>query len=159
TLVSRIDPNSETFRENETAQRQLVAELHERLAKTALGGPEKSRERHLARGKLLPRDRVDQLLDNRSPFLEVAPLAANGMYDDESCGGRLSAGIWLANGKHVVVSSTGATVKAGTHRPMTGKKHLREAARALDSHIPSIYPVDSARAFLPKQDEACPDRD
>src|SRR5690606_4480282 len=99
TLVSQIDPNSEAFRENDAAQRQLVAELHERLARTALGGPEKSRQRHISRGKLLPRDRVDQLLDNGSPFLEVAPLAANGMYNDDSPGAGVIAGIGLVNGK------------------------------------------------------------
>src|SRR5690554_4302121 len=114
TLVSRIDPNSDTFCENESAQRQLVAELHERLAQTALGGPQKSRERHIAWGKLLPRDRVDQLLDEGSPFLEVAPFAANGMYDDDSPGAGVIAGIGLVDGKHVMVLSNDATVKGGT---------------------------------------------
>jgi 3-methylcrotonyl-CoA carboxylase beta subunit len=159
TLVSRIDPNSDTFRENEAAQRRLVAELHERLATTALGGPEKSRQRHVSRGKLLPRDRVDQLLDEGSPFLEVAPLAANGMYHDDSPGAGLIAGIGLVNGRHVMVLSNDATVKGGTYYPMTVKKHLRAQEIALENHLPCIYLVDSGGAFLPKQDEVFPDRD
>jgi 3-methylcrotonyl-CoA carboxylase beta subunit len=159
TLVSRIDPSSDTFRENASAQRQLVAELHERLASTALGGPEKSRQRHIARGKLLPRDRVDQLLDDGSPFLEVAPLAANGMYHDDSPGAGLIAGIGLVNGRHVMVLSNDATVKGGTYYPMTVKKHLRAQEIALENQIPCIYLVDSGGAFLPKQDEVFPDRD
>src|SRR5690554_5493674 len=101
TLVSQIDPQSESFIKNEAEQRALVAELRARLAKTALGGSEKSRQRHLSRGKLLPRDRVDQLLDDGSPFLEVAPLAANGMYNDDAPGAGLIAGIGVVNGRHV----------------------------------------------------------
>jgi 3-methylcrotonyl-CoA carboxylase beta subunit len=159
TLVSRIDPNSDTFRENEAAQRGLVADLHERLATTALGGPEKSRQRHVARGKLLPRDRVDQLLDDGSPFLEVAPLAANGMYHDDSPGAGLIAGIGVVNGRHVMVLSNDATVKGGTYYPMTVKKHLRAQEIALENQIPCIYLVDSGGAFLPKQDDVFPDRD
>src|SRR5688572_32941497 len=119
TLVSRIDPNSDTFRGNETAQRQLVAELHERLAKTALGGPEKSRERHVSRGKLLPRDRVDALLDPGSPFLELSALAANGMYDDEAPGAGVITGIGRVSGRECVIVANDATVKGGTYYPMT----------------------------------------
>src|SRR6476661_7943284 len=97
TLISSVDATSATFEENQAAQLILVAELKQRLAVNALGGPERSRERHLARGKLLPRDRVDQLLDSGSPFLEIAPLAAEGLYDDEAPGAGVIAGIGLVH--------------------------------------------------------------
>ncbi|MFF2052277.1 carboxyl transferase domain-containing protein [Leifsonia sp. NPDC058194] len=142
-----------------TTQRELVAELHERLAVAAAGGPERSRERHVARGKLLPRDRIDTLLDEGSPFLEIAPLAATGMYGDESPSAGVIAGIGLVRGRHVMVVCNDATVKGGTYYPMTVKKHLRAQEIALENRLPCIYLVDSGGAFLPMQDDVFPDRD
>ncbi len=159
TLSSALDTGSESFRANDAAQRALVAELNERLSATALGGPEKSRERHVARGKLLPRDRVNRLLDDSSPFLEVAPLAAHDLYDNDSPGAGLVAGIGLVHGRHVMVVANDATVKGGTYYPLTVKKHLRAQEIARENRLPCIYLVDSGGAFLPKQDEVFPDRD
>jgi 3-methylcrotonyl-CoA carboxylase beta subunit len=159
TLASRIDAGSTEFAVNDAAQRALVADLQQRLAVAAQGGPEKSRQRHLARGKLLPRERIDHLLDEGSPFLEIAPLAANGMYDGDSPGAGLIAGIGLVHGRHVLVISNDATVKGGTYYPMTVKKHLRAQEIALENRLPCIYLVDSGGAFLPMQDEVFPDRE
>src|SRR5690554_2388317 len=106
------------FADNDKSHRDLVAELRERLATAALGGPQRSRERHVARGKLLPRDRIDELLDEGSPFLEIAPLAASGLYGDEAPGAGVIAGIGLVHGRHVLVISNDATVKGGTYFPM-----------------------------------------
>ncbi|MFJ3392955.1 carboxyl transferase domain-containing protein [Leifsonia aquatica] len=142
-----------------TTQRELVAELRERLAVAAAGGPERSRERHIARGKLLPRDRIDTLLDEGSPFHEIAPLAATGMYGDESPAAGVIAGIGLVHGRHVMVVCNDATVKGGTYYPMTVKKHLRAQEIALENRLPCIYLVDSGGAFLPMQDDVFPDRD
>ena len=113
----------------------------------------------MARGKLLPRERIDQLLDDGSPFLEIAPLAADGMYNDESPGAGVIAGIGLVHGRQVLVISNDATVKGGTYYPITVKKHLRAQEIALENRLPCIYLVDSGGAFLPKQDEVFPDRD
>jgi 3-methylcrotonyl-CoA carboxylase beta subunit len=159
TLASRMDTAAPDFRGNDAAQRALAADLRERMAAAALGGPERSRERHLARGKLLPRERIDQLLDEGSPFLELSPLAATGMYDDESPGAGIIAGIGLVHGRHVLVISNDATVKGGTYYPITVKKHLRAQKVALENRLPCIYLVDSGGAFLPRQDEVFPDRD
>ncbi|RJT80797.1 methylcrotonoyl-CoA carboxylase [Arthrobacter cheniae] len=158
TLTSKVDPLSPTFRANSAAQTELVDDLQRRLATAALGGPEHSRERHVARGKLLPRERIDHLLDDGSPFLEIAPLAANGMYDDECPGAGVIAGIGLVHGRHVLVISNDATVKGGTYYPMTVKKHLRAQEIALENNLPCVYLVDSGGAFLPRQDEVFPDR-
>ncbi|MCU1598218.1 MAG: methylcrotonoyl-CoA carboxylase [Glaciihabitans sp.] len=159
TLSTRADRSDHAFRDNDSAQRALVAELKERLATAALGGPAKSRERHVARGKLLPRERVDQLLDVGSPFLEIAPLAANGVYGDEAPGAGVVAGIGLVHGRPVLVISNDATVKGGTYFPLTVKKHLRAQEIAFENRLPCIYLVDSGGAYLPMQDEVFPDRD
>jgi len=159
TLTSRLDTGSEAFAANESAQAALAAELRARLADAALGGPEKSRERHAARGKLLPRERIDQLLDDGSPFLEIAPLAASGMYNDDSPGAGVIAGIGLVHGRQVLVVSNDATVKGGTYYPMTVKKHLRAQEIAFENRLPCVYLVDSGGAFLPRQDEVFPDRE
>ncbi|MDQ1575712.1 MAG: 3-methylcrotonyl-CoA carboxylase beta subunit [Microbacteriaceae bacterium] len=159
TLTSELDATSPAFAANDAAQRDLVAELRVRMSVAAQGGPQSSRDRHVARGKLLPRERIDQLLDDGSPFLEIAPLAANGMYDDESPGAGVIAGIGLVHGRHVLVISNDATVKGGTYYPMTVKKHLRAQEIAIDNRLPCIYLVDSGGAFLPMQDEVFPDRD
>jgi 3-methylcrotonyl-CoA carboxylase beta subunit len=159
TLASRLDTAGSAFEANSLAQRALAEELRKRLATAAVGGPEKSRQRHMARGKLLPRERIDRLLDDGSPFLEIAPLAANGMYNDDSPGAGIITGIGLVHGRHVLVISNDATVKGGTYYPMTVKKHLRAQEIALENRLPCIYLVDSGGAFLPKQDEVFPDRD
>ena len=159
TIASRLDATSAAFAANREAQLGLARELKERLAAAALGGPEKSRERHVARGKLLPRERIDRLLDDGSPFLEIAPLAANGMYNGDSPGAGVIAGIGLVHGRQVLVISNDATVKGGTYYPMTVKKHLRAQEIALENRLPCIYLVDSGGAFLPKQDEVFPDKE
>ena len=159
TLTSTVDPSSDGFAANDAAHRALVSELRERLATAALGGPERSRERHVSRGKLLPRDRVDELLDEGSPFLELAPLAATGLYDDEAPGAGVIAGIGLVHGRQVLVICNDATVKGGTYFPMTVKKHLRAQEVALENRLPCVYLVDSGGAYLPLQDEVFPDRE
>ncbi|MCY7405729.1 MAG: methylcrotonoyl-CoA carboxylase [Cryobacterium sp.] len=158
-LTSELDHSAPTFRANDTEQRALVADLRSRLATAALGGPEASRQRHVARGKLLPRERVDRLLDEGSPFLEIAPLAATGLYHDDSPGAGLIAGIGLVHGRPVLVICNDATVKGGTYYPLTVKKHLRAQEIALENRLPCVYLVDSGGAFLPRQDEVFPDRD
>ncbi|TSD48407.1 methylcrotonoyl-CoA carboxylase [Rhodococcus sp. KBS0724] len=137
----------------------LVEELKKKLAQAALGGNQKSRDRHVSRGKLLPRDRVDSLLDPGSPFLELSPLAANGLYDDECPGAGVITGIGRVSGRECVIVANDATVKGGTYYPMTVKKHLRAQEVALQNNLPCIYLVDSGGAFLPRQDEVFPDRE
>ncbi|OBF12380.1 carboxyl transferase domain-containing protein [Mycobacterium sp. ACS4331] len=137
----------------------LVAQLRAKLASAALGGPERARERHVSRGKLLPRDRVDGLLDPGSPLLEIAPLAADGMYDDECPGAGMIAGIGRVSGRECMIVANDATVKGGTYYPVTVKKHLRAQEIALENRLPCIYLVDSGGAFLPRQDEVFPDRE
>ncbi|MBM6620521.1 methylcrotonoyl-CoA carboxylase [Micrococcaceae bacterium RIT802] len=159
TLASHLDPAAASFADNDAAQRGLVDELRARLDAAGRGGSEKSRRRHTDRGKMLPRERVDALLDEGSPFLEIAPLAAEDMYDGECPGAGIIAGIGLIHGRQVLVISNDATVKGGTYYPMTVKKHLRAQEIALENHLPCIYLVDSGGAFLPRQDEVFPDRD
>jgi len=139
--------------------RDLVAHLRTTREKAALGGPEPSRRRHTERGKLLARDRIDLLLDRGSPFLELAPLAAEGLYDGEAPAAGVVAGIGLVHGRHVMVVANDATVKGGTYFPLTVKKHLRAQEVASENRLPCIYLVDSGGAFLPMQDEVFPDRD
>src|SRR6202167_4092016 len=145
--------------ENRDAHRALVSQLRDRLAVAALGGPERARARHVDRGKLLPRDRVDGLLDPGSPLLEIAPLAADGMYDDECPGAGIITGIGRISGRECMIVANDATVKGGTYYPMTVKKHLRAQEVASQNRLPCIYLVDSGGAFLPAQDEVFPDRD
>lgn len=140
-------------------QAELARDLRERLARVAVGGPEASRERHVARGKLLPRERVTRLLDEGSPFLEIAPLAASGLYRDEAPAAGVIAGIGLVHGRHVMVICNDATVKGGTYYPLTVKKHLRAQQIALENRLPCIALVDSGGAFLPMQDEVFPDHE
>ncbi|MGP3534077.1 carboxyl transferase domain-containing protein [Microbacterium sp. RD1] len=137
----------------------LIRELRERRAQIAAGGPEAARHRHGARGKLLARERVDVLLDRGSPFLEVAPLAAFGMYGGDAPAGGVIAGIGLVHGRQVMVVANDATVKGGTYYPITVKKHLRAQEIAAENRLPCVYLVDSGGAFLPLQDEVFPDRD
>src|SRR5438445_4238605 len=138
---------------------RLVAELRERLAKARLGGPERARERHTKAGKLLPRERVERLLDPGTAFLELSPLAAYGMYDDEAPGAGIITGIGRVSGKECVIVANDATVKGGSYYPLTVKKHLRAQEIALENRLPCVYMVDSGGAFLPRQDEVFPDRE
>jgi 3-methylcrotonyl-CoA carboxylase beta subunit len=158
-LHSAAEPASEVFRRNEQFHRGLSAELRERIRATAVGGPEASRRRHTQRGKLLPRDRLEHLLDTGSPFLELSPLAANGMYGEDSPGAGIITGVGLVSGRRCVIVVNDATVKGGTYYPITVKKHLRAQEVARDNRLPCIYLVDSGGAFLPAQDEVFPDRD
>ncbi len=137
----------------------LVEQLQAKLAAAALGGPRRARERHVSRGKLLPRERVDGLLDPGSPFLELAALAADGMYDDECPGAGMIAGIGRVSGRECMIVANDATVKGGTYYPITVKKHLRAQEIALHNRLPCIYLVDSGGACLPRQDEVFPDRE
>ncbi len=158
-LESRLNPRSADFQANASAMRVLVQDLRDRADQAALGGSEAARAKHTARGKLLPRDRVRELLDPGSPFLEIAPLAALGMYGDEAPGAGLIAGIGRVSGVDCMVVCNDATVKGGTYYPMTVKKHLRAQEIAQQNRLPCIYLVDSGGANLPNQDEVFPDRD
>src|SRR5215470_14035648 len=142
-LASAIDTQSNEFRANASAMRALVRQLETRRAEAALGGPQRSRERHTARGKLLPRERVLRLIDPGTPFLELSPLAANGMYEDAIHGAGLISGIGRVEGRECVIIANDATIKGGTYFPMTVKKHLRAQEIALENRLPCIYLVDS----------------
>jgi 3-methylcrotonyl-CoA carboxylase beta subunit len=158
-LRSRADTASDEFARNHAANAALAAELRRKLAEAGRGGPDSSRERHVARGKLLPRDRVDTLTDPGSPFLELSPLAADGMYDGDAPGAGIITGIGRVSGRECVIVANDATVKGGTYYPMTVKKHLRAQEVALHNNLPCVYLVDSGGAFLPRQDEVFPDRE
>ncbi len=139
--------------------RALADELHAKVAQAALGGPEQHRERHVARGKLLPRDRVERLLDPGAPFLEIGQLAANGMYEGDVHGASLITGIGRVSGRECMIVCNDATVKGGTYYPLTVKKHLRAQEIAMENRLPCIYLVDSGGANLPHQAEVFPDRE
>ncbi|MFQ5478628.1 MAG: carboxyl transferase domain-containing protein [Candidatus Binatia bacterium] len=139
--------------------RQLAEELRGRLSTASGGGSDQARELHRGRGKLLPRERVERLLDPGTPFLELSPLAAYGLYDDQAPGAGIITGIGTVSGRKTVVIANDATVKGGTYFPMTVKKHLRAQEIATQSRLPCVYLVDSGGAFLPLQDEVFPDRD
>jgi 3-methylcrotonyl-CoA carboxylase beta subunit len=158
-IESQLDPRSAEFQSNAAALRVAVDDLKTQLANTTLGGGEKARARHTERGKLLPRERIRTLLDAGSPFLELSPLAAHGMYDNAAPCAGVIAGIGRVQGIEVMIVANDATVKGGTYFPMTVKKHLRAQEIALENHLPCIYLVDSGGAFLPLQDEVFPDRD
>lgn len=158
-LSAPVDHRSGQWQERAQAHEQLVAELSQRLATAALGGSAASRERHVSRGKLLPRERVEALVDPGTPFLELSPLAAEDMYDGEAPGAGIITGIGAIEGRPCVIVANDATVKGGTYYPLTVKKHLRAQEIARDNHLPCVYLVDSGGAFLPMQDEVFPDRD
>ena len=158
-LASKLNPRSEEFKANAAAMRALVDDLNARLGQVALGGGEGPRAKHLARGKLLPRDRVEMLLDPDTPFLEIAPLAALDLYDGEAPGAGIIAGIGRVSGVECVIVCNDATVKGGTYFPLTVKKHLRAQEIARENRLPCIYLVDSGGANLPNQDEVFPDRE
>jgi len=158
-IESLVNARSEEFRANEQAMAGLVADLQARLATVVAGGGDSARARHLARGKLLPRDRVELLLDPGTPFLEFSPLAALGLYGDEAPGAGIITGIGRVAGRECLIVCNDATVKGGTYYPMTVKKHLRAQEIARENQLPCIYLIDSGGAHLPSQDEVFPDRD
>jgi 3-methylcrotonyl-CoA carboxylase beta subunit len=158
-LTTTIDRTTEAFRANDAHNRSLAATLGSHIATAALGGPAKHRQRHVERCKLLPRDRVLQLLDAASPFLEIGALAANGMYDDEAPGAGLIAGIGRVAGQEAMIVTNDPTVKGGAYFPMTVKKHLRAQEIARENRLPCIYLVDSGGANLPHQSDVFPDRE
>ncbi len=158
-LRSTASPGSDEFRANLEVNEALVADLRAQLDRVARGGGERARERHVGRGKLLPRERVDRLLDPGTPLLELSALAAHGLYGGEAPGAGIITGIGRVSGRECVVVANDATVKGGTYYPMTVKKHLRAQEIALQNRLPCIYLVDSGGAFLPRQDEVFPDRD
>ena len=155
---SVIDRNAKEFAANRAHMEKLVADLREKQVKAALGGDEKARKKHTDRGKLLPRERIQALLDRGSPFLELSPLAAFGLYDNEAPAAGLITGIGRVQEREVMVVANDATVKGGTYYPITVKKHLRAQEVALENRLPCIYLVDSGGAFLPLQDEVFPDK-
>lgn len=158
-LLTQVDANSEQYQINSTHHGYLRQQLRDRLAQVARGGSERARQRHLDRGRLLPRERIRRLLDPGSPFLEIGALAAFAMYDDDAPAAGLIAGVGLVEGRYVMIVCNDSTVKGGTYYPMTVKKHLRAQEIALENHLPCLYLVDSGGAFLPRQDEVFPDRE
>ncbi len=158
-IISQIDTRSPDFIANRDHLRAQVEDLGHELTRTSLGGGDKARAKHTERGKLLPRERIRALLDPGSPFLELSPLAAHGMYDGAAPCAGLVTGIGRVRGQEVVVVANDATVKGGTYFPMTVKKHLRAQEVALENRLPCVYLVDSGGAYLPLQDEVFPDRE
>ena len=159
TLQTRVDTNDPTFKANRDRLQQLVTELRDRVSRAREGGGAKYVARHREQGKLPVRDRIDRLLDPRSPFLELSPLAAFGMYDDDAPGAGIVTGIGRVSGREVLIVANDATVKGGTYFPMTVKKHVRAQDIALQNRLPCVYLVDSGGAYLPLQAEVFPDRD
>ncbi|MEM1080843.1 MAG: carboxyl transferase domain-containing protein [Pseudomonadota bacterium] len=158
-LRSQIDTRSDEYQSRTKHHRQLADELTTVLEQTAMGGSKAARQKHLDRGKLLPRDRILTLLDPGSPFLEVAALAAHGLYDGAAPAAGVIAGIGRIESIECMIVANDATVKGGTYYPLTVKKHLRAQEIALENHLPCIYLVDSGGAYLPLQDEVFPDKD
>ena len=156
-LRSHADPSSEEFAANAAAFAELIDDLHAQWARVRAGGGKKAADRHLSRGKLLPRDRVEMLLDRGSPFLELSQLAAHGMYEDQSPGAGIITGVGQIHGREVMVICNDATVKGGSYYPMTARKHTRAQEIALQNRLPTIYLVDSGGGYLPLQDELFPD--
>ena len=158
-LKSSIDTRSTEFAANAAAMRTLIADLRDKTARVALGGGDEARQKHLARGKLLARDRIAALIDPGAPFLELSPLAAWGLYDDRVPAAGVVAGVGRVNGVECMIVANDATVKGGSYYPLTVKKHLRAQEIALENRLPCLYLVDSGGANLPMQDEVFPDRD
>jgi len=158
-LKSTIKPRSKEFKENAAAMEGLVADLREKIGAAELGGNAASRERHVSRGKMLVRERVRALCDPGSPFLELSPMAAYGMYDDNIAAAGIVTGIGVVSGVECVIVANDATVKGGTYYPITVKKHLRAQEIARENNLPCIYLVDSGGANLPNQDGIFPDRE
>jgi len=159
TLETHVDTSSDLFKDNAAHMRRLVAELQERTAAARLGGGPKYLERHCAQGKLPVRDRIERLLDAGSPFLELSPLAAWDLYDNEAPAAGVVTGIGRVSGREVLIVANDATVKGGTYYPLTVKKHVRAQQVALENRLPCVYLVDSGGAFLPLQADVFPDRE
>ena len=158
-IESKVDTQSQDYRQNLEHMTKVVAEYKERLAKVQAGGSAKYRELHKSRGKLLVRERLDKLFDRNTPFLELNALAANGMYEDEAPGASMVTGIGVVRGREVLVVANDATVKGGTYFPITIKKHIRAQEVALENRLPCIYLVDSGGIFLPHQAGTFPDKE
>ncbi|WP_027781434.1 MULTISPECIES: carboxyl transferase domain-containing protein [Burkholderia] len=158
-IESKLNPRSEDFRANAAALEAVVAALRAKIEQLAQGGGQAARDKHLSRGKLLPRDRIAQLLDPGAPFLEFSQLAANGMYNDDAPGAGVITGIGRIAGRECVIVCNDATVKGGTYYPITVKKHVRAQEIAAENRLPCVYLVDSGGANLPNQDDVFPDRD
>ncbi len=158
-LESHLDVQSDEFKANAAHHRALATELRDRMAAIKLGGGPDLVKRHVARGKLFVRDRIEQLIDPGTAFLEVAPLAAYGLYDGDAPGAGIVTGIGTIHGRHAMIVANDATVKGGTYYPLTVKKHVRAQDIALENQLPCVYLVDSGGAFLPLQAEVFPDRD
>src|SRR3954452_23269223 len=158
-IQSEIDSSSERFRANHERMTALAADLRKQLEMASLGGGEDARRKHTARGKLLPRERVQSLLDTGSPFLELSPLAAHGMYGGDAPAAGLITGVGRIHGREALVIANDATVKGGTYFPVTVKKHLRAQEVRFEHALPCVYLVDSGGAFLPLQDEVFPDKE
>jgi acetyl-CoA carboxylase carboxyltransferase component len=158
-LPTHVQKDDSLYKENHVRMTQLVTELTDSIGRVRLGGGEKYLQRHREQGKLPARERIDDLLDAGSPFLEIAPLAAWGMYDNEAPGAGIVTGVGRVSGREVVVVANDATVKGGTYYPVTVKKHLRAQTVALENRLPCVYLVDSGGAFLPMQAEVFPDRE
>src|SRR4030042_920113 len=158
-IKSKVDTQSPEYKENLDHRKKVVADFKERLAKAKEGGPAKYRERHKSRKKLLGRERLDRLFDRNTPFLELSPMAANGMYDDEAPGASMVTGIGVVHGREVLIVANDATVKGGTYFPMTIKKHIRAQEVAMENRLPCIYLVDSGGIFLPHQSGTFPDKE
>ena len=158
-LSSTIDPTSDDFRANEAAMAAAIADLRSVTVAAQRGGTDAARERHIGRGKMLVRDRIDTLLDPGSPFLELSPLAAHGVYDDDIAAAGIVTGIGRVEGRECMIVANDPTVKGGAYFPLTVKKHLRAQEIARANNLPCIYLVDSGGANLPNQDEVFPDRD
>jgi 3-methylcrotonyl-CoA carboxylase beta subunit len=156
---SQINTRSDEFKANEKAMTALIDELDTVAAKTREGGGEKARERHLARGKMLPRQRIDALIDPGAPFMELSQLAAHNVYDEDVASAGIITGIGPVSGRECVIVANDATVKGGSYYPLTVKKHLRAQEIARQNNLPCIYLVDSGGANLPMQDDVFPDRD
>ena len=158
-IESKIDPKSPEFQENRARMLEVVEQFRERLEQTSLGGPESQRERHKKRGKLLVRERLEKLFDPNTPFLELSPLAAYDMYDNEAPQAGMVTGIGRVHGREVLVVANDATVKGGTYFPMTIKKHVRAQEVAMENCLPCVYLVDSGGIFLPHQSGTFPDKE
>ena len=159
TIETKVNNRSEEFLANAARMQGLVEDLEETVAGVRKGGGEKYQQRHLSRGKLLPRDRIDALVDPGSPFLELSQLAAHGMYGGDISAAGIVTGIGRVAGQECMIVANDATVKGGTYFPLTVKKHLRAQTIAEQNHLPCIYLVDSGGAFLPMQEEVFPDRE
>ena len=158
-IATSVDTTAEEFRANRAAMLALIAELERKRVAAAEGGSPRARERHLARGKMLPRERVMALIDPGAPFLELSPLAAAGMYDEAVHAAGIITGIGRIAGRECVIVCNDSTIKGGTYYPMTVKKHLRAQEIARENRLPCIYLVDSGGANLPQQTEVFPDRE